>query len=284
MYANPPMYAHPSQPVIQNPGAAASHFPQGEPPVWAQSESPAWTLGEPPMWAYGEPPILEFKSVTKSYGKTCAIDNISLAIPRGRIVGLVGPNGSGKSTLIKLAAGLMHPQSGEVLVGGKSPGADTKALVSYLPERPYFAARTKVSEAIRIFSDFYRDFDQTVALDMLAHFGVALDTSFSEMSKGTREKVQLVLVMARKASLYLLDEPIGGVDPLTREFILDSIIARYHREASVVISTHLVVDVERILDDFILLSYGKSVAYAPLSAIRENYGLSLDEYFRKVLQ
>lgn len=234
--------------------------------------------------AYGELPALELRALSKSYGSAPALSGVTLSIPRGRIVGLLGPNGSGKSTLIKIAAGLVQPTSGSALVYGEAPNAHTKSIVSYLPERPYFAANTKVSAALKLFADFYRDFDQAVAVDMLARFGVVPDMTFAQMSKGTREKVQLVLVMARRAALYLLDEPIGGVDPATREFVLDTIIARYRRDATVVISTHLVADVERILDDFILLSYGALAIHAPVAYVRERYGVSLDAYFRGVFR
>lgn len=247
------------------------------PPPKPQPSSPQAPLPQP-----GSPPILQLVDAAKAYGRTRALDNVTLSVPRGRIVGLIGPNGSGKSTLIKMAAGLVHPTAGTVLVDGRPPSAETKAIVSYLPERPYFSSHTKVSEALQLFSDFYRDFDQSAAIDMLRRFEIAPDTSFSQMSKGTREKVQLVLVMARHAALYLLDEPLGGVDPASRSFILDTIVARYRREATVIVSTHLVADVEAILDDFILVSYGKLVAYAPVSSVRELYGMSLDEYFRGV--
>lgn len=204
-------------------------------------------------------PVLECRGLEKCYGAQPALAPLFLTLPRGRVVGLLGPNGSGKTTLIKLIAGLLRPTAGQVLICGREPGPDTKALVSYLPERPYFAPGMKVSQAIRYFEDFYADFDRLLAQDMLARLAVPQDAHLGALSKGTKEKVQLVMVMARRAALYLLDEPIGGVDPAARDFILDTIIRNYHRDATILLSTHLVADVEHVLDEFVLLQYGTSI-------------------------
>lgn len=227
-----------------------------------------------------EPPVLQCAGLTKVFGPAAALRDVSFSVPRGRVVGLLGPNGSGKTTLIKLAAGLLTPTAGQVLVAGMAPGSRTKALVSYLPERPYFPPGMKVARALDFFADFYSDFDRPLAEDMLARLQVPLGMHMGALSKGTKEKVQLVLVMARRAALYLLDEPIGGVDPATRDYILDTIIGAYRREATILLSTHLVADVERVLDDFVLLQYGTMVLHAPVAYVREGFGMSLDDYFR----
>lgn len=228
----------------------------------------------------GEQPVLECRMLSKSYGTTRALDAVSFSIPRGRVVGLLGPNGSGKTTLIKLAAGLLQPTSGNVLVSGAVPSPQTKAVVSYLPERPYFSPSMKVSGALSFFEDFYRDFDRPLAEDMLARLAVPLDVHLGSLSKGTKEKVQLVLVMARRAALYLLDEPIGGVDPATRDYIMDTIISTYRRDATILLSTHLIADVEHVLDDFVFLQYGTMILHAPTEYVRAQFGMSLDGYFR----
>lgn len=235
------------------------------------------------LWPSG-PPVLECRALEKRYGMQPALNPLSLALPRGRVVGLLGPNGSGKTTLIKLIAGLLRPTAGQVLVCGLEPGPQTKALVSYLPERPYFAPGMKVSQALGYFEDFYADFDRLLAQDMLARLAVPADAHMGALSKGTKEKVQLVLVMARRAALYLLDEPIGGVDPAARDFILDTIIRNYRREATILLSTHLVADVEHVLDEFVLLQYGTMALYSTPSLVREQTGLRLDDYFREVFR
>ncbi len=237
----------------------------------------------PPAEPYPAPgflPVLECQALTKAYGATLALNQVALAVPRGRVVGLLGPNGSGKTTLIKLAAGLLHPTAGAVLVEGAVPGPATKARVSYLPERPYFSQNMKVTDCLAFFEDFYADFDRALACDMLARLAVSMASHMGSLSKGTKEKVQLVLVMARHAALYLLDEPIGGVDPATRDYILDTIISSYRRDATILLSTHLIADVERVLDDFVFLQYGTMVMHAPASFVRDQYGMSLDDYFR----
>lgn len=231
-----------------------------------------------------EPPVLECRALEKRYGAQTALSPLTIALPRGRVVGLLGPNGSGKTTLIKLIAGLLQPTAGQVFVCGREPGPETKALVSYLPERPYFAPGMKVSQALRYFEDFYADFDRPLAQDMLARLAVPADAHMGALSKGTKEKVQLVLVMARHAALYLLDEPIGGVDPAARDFILDTIIRSYHRDSTILLSTHLVADVEHVLDEFILLQYGTMALYSTPALVREQTGMRLDDYFREVFR
>lgn len=192
-------------------------------------------------------PVLECKQLSKSYGGTMALDHVDLTIEPGRIVGLLGPNGSGKSTLIKIANGLLVPSSGTITIDGKMPGKETKAIVSYLPERTYLSDWMTVVQLLDFFCDFYPDFDRNAAEHMLTALQISSKLRIKQMSKGTREKVQLILVMSRKAKLYLLDEPIGGVDPATRDYILHTILTNYNEEASVVISTHLIADVENVL-------------------------------------
>lgn len=228
--------------------------------------------------------IVSTNELTKNYGSFCAVDHMNIDLPLGRIIGLLGPNGSGKTTLLKLLAGLLTKTSGEVLVDGMEPGVKTKAVVSYLPERTYFSSNMNVKECIRFFEDFYADFDKQLAYDMLASLHVPVNAKFRTLSKGTREKVQLVLVMARRAKLYLLDEPIGGVDPAARDYILNTIINSYNKEATVLISTHLISDIEPVLDDFIFLRDGKVILSGTADIVREEKGKSLDELFREVFK
>ncbi|MBQ6756635.1 MAG: ABC transporter ATP-binding protein [Oscillospiraceae bacterium] len=229
-------------------------------------------------------PILEAKSLTKRYGSNPALTNVSFAIEPGRIVGLLGPNGSGKTTLIKLANGLLQPTSGEILIDGEKPGARSKSLVSYLPERINVPLWMSAEELIKFYSDFYADFEPNRAQDMLHNLGIGEKMRIKEMSKGTREKVQLILAMSRRAKLYMLDEPIGGVDPATRDYILATIINNYDPSASVVISTHLIADVENILDDALFISRGEIVLYDSVDHIRESRGMSVDGLFREVFR
>ena len=203
---------------------------------------------------------------------------------RGRIVGLLGPNGSGKSTLIKLANGLLTPTSGELLINGNKPGIETKKIVSYLPERTYLADWMKVSDIINFFKDFYEDFNVEKAYDMLSKLNINANDKLKTMSKGTKEKVQLILVMSREAELYFLDEPIAGVDPAARDYILNTIISNYNENATVVISTHLISDIEQILDDVIFISYGKIYLSKSVDEIREEEGKSVDALFREVFR
>ena len=229
-------------------------------------------------------PILECKDLCKRYGGVQALDSVNLTVEPGRVVGLLGPNGSGKTTLIKLANGLLTPSSGEILIGGEKPGVNSRSIVSYLPDRPYLADWMNVRQLMDFFEDFYADFQRDKAMEMLARLNIDETQSIKQMSKGTREKVQLILVMSRKAGLYLLDEPIGGVDPATRDYILDTIIRNYNPNAAVIISTHLIADVEQVLDDVIFINGGRVVLQAPVDEIRETHGTSVDGYFREVFK
>lgn len=226
--------------------------------------------------------ILECHNVTKRYGEKTALDYLSLSVESGRITGLLGPNGSGKTTLIKIISGILCANEGEVLVGGNKIGIESKKIVSYLPERPYFSPGMKVSETIKFFSDFYEDFSEDVAVDMLKTLNISPEDKIRTLSKGNREKVQLILVMSRKAKLYLLDEPMGGVDPAARDFILKTILANYNEEAGVIISTHLISDVEKVLDDVIFLKNGKMVLHKSVDVLRSEEGKSIDALFREV--
>lgn len=229
-----------------------------------------------------ESPALECRQLSKIYGSVRALDEVDLSIGRGRIVGLLGPNGSGKTTLIKMAAGLLTPSAGELLVCGKAPGRETKKIVSYLPERTYLNDWMRVEDVLSLFSDFYQDFDLQKAREMLYRLEISHLDRLKTMSKGTKEKVQLILVMSRQADLYLLDEPIGGVDPAARDFILSAIIGNYREDATVLLSTHLIRDVEQVLDDVVFLGYGKLDLCAPAEQLREERGRSLDELFREL--
>ena len=226
--------------------------------------------------------ILECHNLTKKYGRKVALDNISLSINSGKITGLLGPNGSGKTTLIKIASGILSASEGEVMAGGNRIGVESKKIVSYLPERPYFSPGMKVSETIKFFKDFYSDFSEDAAAEMLKSLEIKMDARIRTLSKGNREKVQLVLVMSRKAKLYLLDEPMGGVDPAARDFILKTILMNYNEEAGVIISTHLISDVEKVLDDVIFIRNGKMILHESVDQIRSEKGKSVDALFREV--
>ena len=228
--------------------------------------------------------ILECKDLTKYYDRALGLDHLSLQLEPGRIVGLLGPNGSGKTTLLKIANGLLTPSSGQLLIDGKAPGPDTRRLVSYLPERTYFADWMTALQLLAFFGDFYDDFDRGAAVQMMQRLGIQPKQQIKQMSKGTREKVQLILVMSRKAKLYLLDEPIGGVDPATRDFILNTIISNYNPEAAVVISTHLIADVENILDDVAFLNRGHLLLQSSADELRAREGKSVDAVFREVFR
>ena len=228
--------------------------------------------------------ILECRGLTKSFGGIRALDNEELALQPGRIVGLLGPNGSGKTTLIKLANGLLTPTSGQILIDGQAPGVESKKIVSYLPERSCLGDWMKVSDLLDFFSDFYADFRCDTAQEMLSRLSIDPRQTFGHLSKGTREKVQLIMVMSRQAKLYLLDEPIGGVDPATRDYILHTIISNYNEDATVLISTHLIADVEQVLDEVIFLQNGRILLQSAVDDIRENQGKSIDALFREVFK
>ncbi|WP_312634223.1 ABC transporter ATP-binding protein [Oscillibacter sp.] len=228
--------------------------------------------------------IFECNELTKSYGRASALDHLSLTVEPGHIVGLLGPNGSGKTTLIKLANGLLTPDSGAVLVDGMAPGTSTHAIVSYLPERTCIPLWMSTRKLLDFYQDFYADFRRERAEEMLTHLNIRMDQTIRQMSKGTREKVQLIMVMSRAAKLYLLDEPIGGVDPATRDYILNTIIGNYDPEAAVIISTHLIADVEQVLDEVIFINQGQVVLQSSVDQIREEKGMSVDTLFREVFK
>ena len=229
--------------------------------------------------------LLTCEGLTKSYQKgTNALDGIDLHIGFGRIVGLLGPNGSGKTTLIKLANGLLQPTSGSIKVAGMAPGPDTKALVSYLPDADWLPDWMQVEQLVGMFTDFYADFDPAKAFEMLDALHIARTAKLRTLSKGNKEKVQLILAMSRAARLYLLDEPIGGVDPATRDYILSTIISNYNPDAAVVISTHLIADVEKVLDEVVFIDRGHLVLQSSVDQIREEKGMSVDALFREVFK
>ena len=228
--------------------------------------------------------ILECRNLSKKYARVEALTDVSLSVEPGRIVGLLGPNGSGKTTLIKMANGLLTPNSGEILIDGKAPGRESHAIVSYLPERTAIPVWMSARELMDYYEDFYGDFNRNAAEEMLQHLGIQPKQKIRQMSKGTREKVQLIMVMSRAAKLYLLDEPIGGVDPATRDYILSTIISNYNPEASVIISTHLISDVEKVLDEVIFIHQGRVMLQASVDQIREEKGMSVDELFREVFK
>ena len=228
--------------------------------------------------------ILECQNLVKFFPGCLALNSVNLTVPSGKIVGLLGPNGSGKSTLIKLANGLITPTSGKILINGMEPGIETKKIVSYLPERTYLNDWMTVNNMIEFFCDFYENFNKQKAYEMLKKLGVDPAQRLKTMSKGTKEKVQLILVMSREAELYLLDEPIGGVDPAARDYILDTIIGNYNENASIIISTHLISDVEKILDGIIFINKGSIVLTSTVDDIRERENKSVDTLFREVFK
>ena len=228
--------------------------------------------------------ILECKALTKNFGARTALDTVDLAIEPGRIVGLLGPNGSGKTTLIKLCNGLLTPTSGEILIGGEKPSRATKAIVSYLPDRNTLPGWMTVAQTLDYYEDFYADFRRGLAETMLMNLGLDRAQRVKTLSKGMREKVQLILTMSRQAKLYLLDEPIGGVDPATRDYILRTIISNYSEDAAVVISTHLIADVEPVLDEVVFLREGRVMLHESVETIRDEKGKSVDELFREVFR
>ncbi len=228
--------------------------------------------------------ILETQHLTKNYGSKAVLSELNLTLEKGRIIGLLGPNGSGKTTLIKMCNGLIQPTKGEIRINAHPVGAESKKAVSYLPERSYLNNSMSPNDYINLLADFYEDFDAMKAYDMLAALKINPKDRLKTMSKGTKEKVQLILVMSRQAELYLLDEPIGGVDPAARDYILNTIISNYNPEASVVISTHLISDVEQILDEVIFIHEGKLKLHKNVDEIRAVEGKSVDALFREVFR
>lgn len=227
--------------------------------------------------------LVEIRNLTKVYDKKkTALGGLDLTLQRGKIIGLLGPNGSGKTTLIKIMNGLLTPTEGEILINGEKPGPATKARVSYLPERTYLSVGKKVSELLAFFEDFYEDFRPERAREMLASLHIDENARIKTLSKGTREKVQLILVMSRDADLFVLDEPIAGVDPAARDYIIRTIITNYNENATVLLSTHLISDIENILDEVVFLKEGNLVLQATVEEIREQKGKSVDSYFREV--
>lgn len=225
--------------------------------------------------------LLECKGLCKNYGEKKVLKDINLVIPRGKIIGLLGKNGTGKSTLIKLINDLLIPSNGEVLVNGKKVGIESKKIISYLPERTYLDKSMTVNETIKFFSEFYDNFDSERAYKLLDDLGLDVNLKLAKMSKGMQEKVQLVLVMSRRAELYILDEPLGGVDPATRDYILDTILTNFNEGASIIISTHLIADIERILDEVIFIDKGKIVMTGEADKLRKENKASIDEIFRR---
>ena len=228
--------------------------------------------------------LLKCRNLTKRYGRLTALDDINLCIESGKIIGLLGPNGSGKTTLIKLINGLLTPTKGEILINGKEVGVESKKIISYLPERTYLDKSMTVSEVITYFEDFYDNFDSEKAKKLLKDLDLDINQKLTKMSKGMQEKVQLVLVMSRNADLYILDEPLGGVDPATRDYILDTILTNFNEGASVIISTHLIADIEKILDEVIFIDKGKIVLTSSADELRTKEKSSIDEVFRRMFK
>ena len=228
--------------------------------------------------------LVEIKNLSKTYGDKEVLNDIDLSITNGKIIGLLGKNGAGKTTLIKLINDLLTPTKGEILVKGKKIGVETKKVISYLPERTYLNKQMKVSEVIDYFKDFYENFDSEKAKRLLKDLDLDINQKLSKMSKGMQEKVQLVLVMSRNADLYILDEPLGGVDPATRDYILDTILSNFSDNASVIISTHLISDIERILDEVIFIDKGKIVLQSNADKLRNKEKSSIDEIFRRMFK
>ena len=228
--------------------------------------------------------LLEIKNLSKSFDKKEILKNINISISSGKVVGLLGKNGAGKSTLIKLINDLLTPTEGQILVKGKKIGVESKKIISYLPERTYLNKQMRVSEVINYFEDFYDNFDSKKAKKLLKDLDLDINEKLSKMSKGMQEKVQLVLVMSRKADLYILDEPLGGVDPATRDYILDTILSNFNENASVIISTHLISDIERILDEVVFIDKGKVILQDDADKLRKKEKASLDEIFRRMFK
>jgi len=225
--------------------------------------------------------LLECKNLCKSYDDKKVLKDINLKIPKGKIIGLLGKNGTGKTTLIKLMNDLLTPTSGEILINGKKPGIESKEKISYLPEKTYLDREMKVKDAIKYFEEFYKNFDSEKAIKLLKDLDLDINAKISKMSKGMQEKLQLILVMSRNAELYILDEPLGGVDPATRDYILDTILSNFYEGASVIISTHLIADIERILDEVIFIDKGQIIVTSSADELRNKENASIDEIFRR---
>ena len=225
--------------------------------------------------------LVECKKLCKSYDEKQVLKDVNLKIPKGKIIGLLGKNGTGKTTLIKLINDLLTPTSGEVLIKGKKPGVESKDLIAYLPERTYLDREMSVKDAIKYFEEFYTNFDSQKAVKLLKDLDLDMNSKISKMSKGMQEKLQLILVMSRNAELYILDEPLGGVDPATRDYILDTILSNFCEGASVIISTHLIADIERILDEVIFIDKGEIVLTSSADELRNKENASIDEIFRR---
>ena len=236
------------------------------------------------MAVAGQTPLLECRALCKNYGKATALHDVNLRLSSGGIVGLLGPNGSGKTTMIKMACGLLVPTSGEILIKGSVPGRESKLSIAYLPERSYFSDWMRVEEIVTFFADFYSNFSSEQAYNMLQKLNIDPKARIKTLSKGTQEKVQLIMVMARQAELYLLDEPIGGVDPAAREYIISTIIGNYNPEALVLISTHLINEIEQVLDEIIFIDRGRIVTHESVDVLREQSGKSIDAMFREVFR
>lgn len=228
--------------------------------------------------------LVEFEHITKQYGTKKALDDVSLTLEPGKIYGLLGPNGSGKSTAIKIINDLLQPTSGSVRINGVAPGIESKKIISYLPDRSYLNDWMSVADIFTMFEDFYEDFDRTRAEEMLRSLGIESRARLKTLSKGTQEKVQLILIMARRAKLYVLDEPIAGVDPAARDYILQTILSNYAEDSSILISTHLITDIEKVLDEVLFLQNGKLVLQGSVDDIRAEHGKSIDGLFREVFK
>lgn len=228
--------------------------------------------------------LIELDKLEKSYGKKLVLNNLSFGLESGRIVGLLGPNGCGKSTLLKILAGLISDYSGAVLLDGHHPDLHTRSIVSYLPERTYLSGWMRPIDAFALFSDFYDDFDRKKAEDMLKFFNLDKKQPIKNMSKGMQEKLQLILVMSRKARIILLDEPMGGIDPASRSAILDVVLHNYQEDALMILATHLIYDVEKIFDEVIMLGFGETVMQGATDQLRDQYGKSIDDIFREVFK
>lgn len=228
--------------------------------------------------------LIRCTNLTKRYGNIVALNDVNLSIESGKIVGLLGPNGSGKTTLIKLANDLLKPTSGEILVCGKKPGVESKSRIAYLPDNNFLNAWMTVKQIVSYFTDFYPDFRSDLAYSMLEKLGINPSVKLKTLSKGNKEKVSLILVMSRNAALYILDEPIAGVDPATRDYIISTIINNYNPESSVIISTHLISDIEQVLDEVIFINRGNVVLQKTVDEIREENGMSVDALFREVFK